>query len=83
MTNGTSEWPKVIFEDDAAEYQEYMASSVRELTDVLFAWLAAKELLSVQDGFWVLWLAAYRMMGFIMKEAASGTKGEDPPEEVH
>ena len=78
----TDEWPKVLFEEDAVEYQEHMAGSVRELTDVLFAWLAAKELLNVQDGFWVLWVAAYRIMSFIMKEAGNGAEGEGPPKEI-
>ena len=78
----SSEWPRVIFEEDAVEYQERMAGSARELTDVLFAWLAAKELLNVQDGFWVLWVAAYRIMNFIMKEERNGTGGKGPPEEI-
>lgn len=78
----TDEWPKVLFEEDAMEYGEHLMSSTRELTDVLFAWLAAKELLSVQEGFWVLWMATYRIMNFIMEDARDGTEREDPPEEI-
>jgi len=77
-----NEWPKVLFEEDAAEYQERLTSSTRELTDVLFAWLAAKELLNVQEGFWVLWMATYRIMDFIMKELKNGAEREDSPEEI-